>query len=138
MNFLSVIHIYLVIVVVGYLAPKPELGFDQPITPNSCVFGPFQCPKTRLCSKSLALLWSGKRQASISRRKNRALYHRADPTFGTTSNNLFMLLLVLSGDVESNPGPVKYPCGICSKPVRINQKGVACDTCSLWYLDAWV
>jgi hypothetical protein len=32
-------------------------------------------------------------------------------------------LLILSGDIALNPGPVKYPCGKCSKPVRKNQKG---------------
>ena len=51
-----------------------------------------------------------------------------------------LLMLSLAGDVESNPGPVKYPCQICEKPVRMNQKGVACDSCDQWYritLSAW-
>ena len=30
---------------------------------------------------------------------------------------LFMLLL-LCGDIESNPGPVQFPCGVCEKDVR--------------------
>ena len=29
----------------------------------------------------------------------------------------FTILLLLSGDITSNPGPVKFPCGICNKPV---------------------
>ena len=41
------------------------------------------------------------------------------------------VLLLISG-LESNPGPVKYPCGICSKPCRWNQKAVACDECDQW------
>ena len=27
---------------------------------------------------------------------------------------------------------INYPCGICEKSVRINQKAIICDTCSLW------
>ena len=48
---------------------------------------------------------------------------------------LAAITLVLAGDIELNPGPVnyKYPCGTCLKPVRSNQKGVACDSCDLWY-----
>ncbi|XP_048588419.1 uncharacterized protein LOC125572237 [Nematostella vectensis] len=48
---------------------------------------------------------------------------------------LFTLLslLLLSGSVEPNPGPnYKFPCGICSKPVRINQRGIQCDFCDIW------
>ena len=47
---------------------------------------------------------------------------------------LVMWLIVLSGDVEVNPGPstVKFPCKVCSKPVRRNQRGVQCDVCDEW------
>ena len=44
-------------------------------------------------------------------------------------------MLVLSGDVELNPGPPsrwRYPCTVCSKPVQSNQRGVQCDMCDLW------
>ena len=41
-------------------------------------------------------------------------------------------LLLLAGDIETNPGPVRYPCTMCAKPVRVNQRGVMCDTCNLW------
>ena len=46
-----------------------------------------------------------------------------------------LLLLILSNDVEQNPGPKtpKYPCGICSKAVKWSDKGVACDSCSTWF-----
>jgi hypothetical protein len=33
---------------------------------------------------------------------------------------------LLSGDISTNPGPVKYPCGKCSKPVKRNQRGIYC------------
>lgn len=36
----------------------------------------------------------------------------------------FIAALLLSGDIQLNPGPNwKYPCGICERPVEINQKG---------------
>ena len=41
-------------------------------------------------------------------------------------------LLLFSGDIESNPGPAKFPCGICRRPVRENQAGVQCDLCDYW------
>lgn len=43
-------------------------------------------------------------------------------------------LLIISGNVESNPGPptMRYPCGVCSKPCRKNQKSIQCDTCETW------
>ena len=44
-----------------------------------------------------------------------------------------LLLLFLCGDVELNPGPVKYPCGWCSKSVRSDQESILCDFCQRWY-----
>lgn len=41
-------------------------------------------------------------------------------------------LLLIAGDVESNPGPTKYPCTSCCKPVKSNQKGILCDRCDMW------
>ena len=41
-------------------------------------------------------------------------------------------LLLLSSDILPNPGPVKFPCGICHRPVKSNQKGIPCDCCSYW------
>ncbi len=47
------------------------------------------------------------------------------------------LLLLTCGDVHPCPGPktpnYKYPCGICFKPVKCNQKGILCDMCNLWH-----
>ena len=53
--------------------------------------------------------------------------------------------LVQCGDVEINPGPEqsstttrmkpiwKHPCGVCTKSVRSNQKGIFCDGCNKWF-----
>ena len=43
-----------------------------------------------------------------------------------------ILCILLCGDVQLNPGPVKCPCIICRKPVKSNQKGIQCDFCDLW------
>ncbi len=42
-----------------------------------------------------------------------------------------IMLLMLCGDVPSNPGPRhwRYPCGTCAKPVMRNQEGIQCDLC---------
>ena len=52
-------------------------------------------------------------------------------------------LLLLAGDVERNPGPVrikcrkprptfKFPCGVCQGSVRSNQRGIQCECCHFW------
>lgn len=43
-------------------------------------------------------------------------------------------LLLLAGDIQSNPGPrrCKYPCGICSHPVKKQDRAVCCDNCNQW------
>ena len=41
-------------------------------------------------------------------------------------------LILLAGDVESNPGPTKYPCTLCNKAVRSNQRAIACSRCENW------
>jgi hypothetical protein len=43
------------------------------------------------------------------------------------------LLIIQAADIETNPGPVKYPCQVCDKAVRWNQKAVACDNCDMWH-----
>ncbi len=42
---------------------------------------------------------------------------------------LTIYIILLSGDIELNPGP----CGSCSNPVKSNQKGVCCDVCNKWF-----
>ena len=48
---------------------------------------------------------------------------------------LSLILILQSADCEQNPGPrtLKYPCMICSKAVKWNQRAVACDNCKGWY-----
>ena len=50
------------------------------------------------------------------------------------NSTLWTFLLLLSGDIEINPGPeTKWPCRICEYPVTWSQEGVACDSCELWH-----
>ena len=46
-----------------------------------------------------------------------------------------LMVLLLSGDVESNPGPhpSMYPCGICELGVTWSRLAVCCDNCDIWY-----
>ena len=45
----------------------------------------------------------------------------------------FNFLLLLSGDIQSNPGPQKHQCGLCSKLLRSNQRAIECEECSTWF-----
>ena len=40
--------------------------------------------------------------------------------------------LTLADDVELNPGPVRYPCTVCSRAVASHHRGIQCDRCDLW------
>ena len=50
---------------------------------------------------------------------------------GRSTASMMQLLLLLSG-IESNPGPTKYPCGECNKPVCY-RRSIACENCNKWY-----
>ena len=45
--------------------------------------------------------------------------------------------MVMSGDIQLNPGPAgerkpEYPCKECSKGVRVNQNAILCAVCNVW------
>ena len=42
-------------------------------------------------------------------------------------------MLLLAGDVQSNPGPGRsYPCTVCQRNVRNQDASVGCDQCNGW------
>lgn len=51
----------------------------------------------------------------------------------TVMSYRLLLILLMIGGIETNPGPVKYPCGFCEKPCKSNQKAVVCDECNQWF-----
>ena len=55
--------------------------------------------------------------------------------FSRSMSSYLLLLLVVAGNTgfSSNPGSCKFPCGICSKPVKLNQAGIECEECLLWF-----
>ena len=53
--------------------------------------------------------------------------------FTSTTQWLAATLLFLSGDIHTNPGPPKQPCGTCSRAVCWNQKGILCEACYQWF-----
>ena len=51
---------------------------------------------------------------------------------GSNGHSQLVMLLLLGGDIEVNPGADKrkFSCGICSNSVRKNQARIQCDQCS--------
>ena len=59
----------------------------------------------------------------------------ANSVWDLNASNIHHLLLaiLLSGQVETNPGPdLDYPCGICKDEVYENDQALQCDTCNFW------
>lgn len=51
-----------------------------------------------------------------------------------SSHRVLYLLFVIASDCSLlNPGPVKLPCGICTKPVKCNQRAIECEECLVWF-----
>lgn len=42
-------------------------------------------------------------------------------------------IVLLSGDVMRNPGPIKDLGAVCSKGCRKNQKAIQCNSCDGWF-----
>ena len=50
------------------------------------------------------------------------------------TRNPWLAMLLLAGDVQSNPGPGRtYPCTVCQRNVRNRDPSVSCDQCNEWY-----
>ena len=58
-----------------------------------------------------------------------------NPKPGYELGKIMYMMLILSGDIELNPGPAAsiYPCGLCDRKVGWDDRGVACDSCDIWY-----
>ena len=65
---------------------------------------------------------------------------RCSPLFLTGSNSnklLTITVLLLAGDIETNPGPEvvqnTFPCGLCVVDANWSEGGIACESCDVWY-----
>ena len=55
-------------------------------------------------------------------------YAKSRVSYYANSHSTFQL--ILSGDIQTNPGPIPTPkCPECNKPTRCNQKSVICEKC---------
>ncbi len=44
-----------------------------------------------------------------------------------------LIISLISGDIQPNPGPTIYPCGFCELPVSWTTPGVECEACDVWF-----
>ena len=70
-----------------------------------------------------------KHKPSTQRRK----FGSAPIQYYSNSTASFNIPLTVSGDIESNPGPVKDPCGNCSRPGKCNQRSLLCEDCNKFW-----
>ena len=58
--------------------------------------------------------------------------HIFSPRECNGSSALHSLLLLLSGDIDQNPGPT-YPCPACKRPYSRRRGAIQCGGCKQWY-----
>ena len=58
-----------------------------------------------------------------------------NPACTLNSKQIIFFILMLAGDIQSNPGPPThiYPCGLCELPVTWSTAGICCDQCDAWH-----
>ena len=71
----------------------------------------------------------------MSRLKKMYRHPDSKKSNGTCILYISFLLVTLSNDVQTHPGPriPKYPCGSCGKAVRNNQNSIQCEACLTWH-----
>ncbi|KAL3841803.1 hypothetical protein ACJMK2_019904 [Sinanodonta woodiana] len=82
--------------------------------------------------KQPILSWRGSSTIKLNNDDNLEYFnwHSTSPT--TNSSPIMPALFLLSGDIEVNPGPPKFPCDICQKAVTKNHNALQCDECGAW------
>ncbi len=57
-----------------------------------------------------------------------------DSKYNVTESNssICSIAIILSGDIQANPGRTKLPCGICQRPVAKSHRAMGCNECRRW------
>ena len=98
---------------------------------DSCGSAYAICARTRSLDIAILLGNEVSHRESTQAKKLQVIYR-----LGSSGPSRFVMLLLLGGDIEMNPGDKrgkKIPCGKCSKAVRKNQAGIQCDQCRNWF-----
>ena len=93
--------------------------YDNQILPGQLLFAPERLLSSGSCLTATVATWRG-----CSHLRPRSYRHRC--------LLYYHWLILLSGDVESNPGPVKFPCTRCCKAVIQNDRAILCNRCKNW------
>lgn len=124
--------ITLILALLGRISSTPEshsyinLLEDQKWQIESCVTD-YQPAVT---SRMLTLLYldSMHTRCNPTGRKIKQIKYAIDPV-----RQCLFMILVLCGDISTNPGPPADTCGSCYKHIKTNQRGICCDDCNNWY-----
>ena len=98
------------------------------VDPGSANIAPFMARNASSPSKLLSCA------AVVVNLQNRFWHYKQpiQPKCSKSLLHLTILLLSISCDVESNPGPC-YPCGGCGVEVLETDPAVECDSCAVWF-----
>lgn len=99
------------------------------VTNSHCyLLGIYKHPAPCVCT-----IWLNYKQNTKSHQKSK--FGKSPVPYYSNATASFNFLLTVYGDIELNPGPVKDPCGSCSRPVKCNQRSLLCEDCNnFWHL----
>ncbi len=52
--------------------------------------------------------------------------------FTESNSSICSIAITLSGDIQANPGPTKFLCRICQRPMAKSHRDMDCDECERW------
>ena len=115
---------------VNHVLVQPTWIHQHMLSVNHCLlFVPWQ-RGTHIKSNKPKLFYSSYNSICDKRNYSVLLSDNHIINLKSTSTTLvFVTFLTLFGDVQTNPGTIKYPCPVCSKPVANNHKALPCDIC---------
>lgn len=140
-NFSALIFTLILTILLTFYPKSRSLHEDETLTDVSefVLVRYWERGRTDICNYGLwTFVYKGGFLVATSNR-NMKLYKSMSklkiPHQNSTSKALTLhIILLLCGDIATNTGPIKYPCGQCGKPVRSNQYALHCDGCDTWYM----